>query len=99
MLLTSLPCRRFDSSAGADESNAHACVPVEGLGTCLQAALRIMRRDSAVGIAVGYGLNAQGVGVRVLVWSSISFSLNLPDRFLGLPSLQSNGYRELFPRR
>jgi hypothetical protein len=31
-----------------------------------------MRRDSAVGIATGYGLDDQGVGVRVLVGQDFS---------------------------
>jgi hypothetical protein len=55
-------------------------------------------RDSAVGIATGYGLDDRGVGVRVPVGSRIFSSSCGPDRFWGPPSLLSNGYRRLFPR-
>jgi hypothetical protein len=55
-------------------------------------------RDSAVGIATGYGLDDQGVGVRVLVGSKIFISASLPDRHWGPPSLLFNGFRGLFPR-
>jgi hypothetical protein len=55
-------------------------------------------RDSAVGIATGYGQDDRGVGVRVPVGSRIfSFPLS-PCRFWGLPSLLSNGYRGFIPR-
>jgi hypothetical protein len=54
-------------------------------------------RDSAVGIATGYGLNDRGVGVRVPVGSRISSSPRLPDRIFGQSNLLSNGYRGLFP--
>jgi hypothetical protein len=52
-------------------------------------------RDSAVGIATGYGLDDRGVGVRVPVWSRIFSSPRRPDRLWGLPSLLSTGYREV----
>jgi hypothetical protein len=56
-----------------------------------------MSRDSVVGIATGYGLDDQGVGVRVVIGSRIFSSPRRPDRFLGRPSLLSNGYRGFFP--
>jgi hypothetical protein len=49
-------------------------------------------RDSAVGIATGYGLDDRGIGVRVLVGSRIFSSPHRPDQFWGLPSFVSNGY-------
>jgi hypothetical protein len=55
-------------------------------------------RDSAVGIATGYGLGDQGVGVRVAVGSRIFFSPRRPDRLCGPPNLLSGGYWGLFPR-
>jgi hypothetical protein len=59
---------------------------------------RIESRDSAVGIATGYGLDGRGVGVRVPVQSRIFCSPRCPDRLWDLPSLLSNGYRGLYPR-
>jgi hypothetical protein len=50
-------------------------------------------RDSAVGIATGYGLDDQGVGVRVSVGARIFTSPCLSDRLWGPPSLLSIGYR------
>jgi hypothetical protein len=58
----------------------------------------IKRQDSAVGTATGYGLDDQGVGVRVAVWARIFTSPCLPDRLWGQPSLLSNGYRRIFLR-
>jgi hypothetical protein len=49
-------------------------------------------RDSAVGIATGYGLDDGGVGVRVPVGSRIFSSPSPPDRLWGPPNLPSNGY-------
>jgi hypothetical protein len=49
-------------------------------------------RDSAVGIATGYGLDDQEVGVRVPVWSRIFSSPRRPDWLWGPPSFLSNGY-------
>jgi hypothetical protein len=40
-------------------------------------------RDSAVGIATGYGLDEKGVGVRVSVESTIFSSPRRPDRLWG----------------
>jgi hypothetical protein len=52
-----------------------------------------MSRDSAVGIATGYGLVDRGVGVRVPgVLTSFS-SPRRPDRLWGPPNLLYNGYR------
>jgi hypothetical protein len=45
----------------------------------------IRSHNSAVGIATGYGLDDQGVGVRVLVGSRIFSSRRRPDRLLGPP--------------
>jgi hypothetical protein len=55
-------------------------------------------RDSAVGIATGYGLDDRGVGVRVPVGSRIFSSPRRPDRLWGPPNLLSNGYRGSFTR-
>jgi hypothetical protein len=48
-------------------------------------------RDSSVGIVTGYGLDDQGVGVRVPVGARIFTSPCGPDRLWGPPSLLSNG--------
>jgi hypothetical protein len=55
-------------------------------------------RDSAVGIATGYGLDDRAVGVRVPVGSRIFSSPHRPHRLWSPPNLISNGYRVLFPR-
>jgi hypothetical protein len=47
----------------------------------------MVSRDGAVGIATGYGMDGQGVGVRVPVGSQI-FSPRRPDGFWGSHSLQ-----------
>jgi hypothetical protein len=51
---------------------------------------------SSVDIATRYELKDRGVGVRVLLGSSISTSPYHSDRLWGSPSLLSNGYRVLF---
>jgi hypothetical protein len=55
-------------------------------------------RDSAVGIPTGYGMDDQGVGVRVPVWARIFTSPRRPDRLWGPSSLLSNVYLRHFPR-
>jgi hypothetical protein len=55
-------------------------------------------RDSAVGIATGYGLDDREVGVRVPVGSRIFSSPHRPHRLWGPLNLLSNGYRGLFFR-
>jgi hypothetical protein len=54
-------------------------------------------RDSAVGIATGYGLDERGVGVRVPVGSRIFSSPRRPDRLWVPPNLVSSGYRGSVP--
>jgi hypothetical protein len=56
-------------------------------------------RDSAVGIATGYGLDDRRGGVRVQVGSKIIFSPHGSDRLWGSPSLLSNGTVDSFPGR
>jgi hypothetical protein len=53
--------------------------------------------DSAVGLVTGYGLDDEGVGVRVPAEERILTPFP-PGRFWGPPSLLWNGYRGLFPR-
>jgi hypothetical protein len=55
-------------------------------------------RDSAIGIATGYGLDGRGVGVRVPVGWRIFFSPRRHDRFWGPTSLLSSGYPGIYPR-
>jgi hypothetical protein len=50
-------------------------------------------RDSAVGIAADYGLDDQGVGVRVPVRPRIFISPCCPDWLWDQPSLLSNGHQ------
>jgi hypothetical protein len=65
----------------------------EGLPLCYMSGAEIV-----VDIATGYGLDDQGIGVRVPVESAIFSSPRRPDRLWDLPSLLSNGYRGLFLR-
>jgi hypothetical protein len=51
----------------------------------------IKSRNRAVGIATGYGLDDQGVGVRVPVGTRIFNFPCRPDRLCGPPGLLSNG--------
>jgi hypothetical protein len=55
-------------------------------------------RDSAVGTATGYGLDDQGVGVRVPVGANIFTSPCCTDQLWGPPNLLSNGNRKLLPQ-
>jgi hypothetical protein len=55
-------------------------------------------RDSEVGIVTGYGLDDQGVGVRVPVGARIFTSPCRPDRLWGPLNLLSNEHRGFFPR-
>jgi hypothetical protein len=56
-----------------------------------------MSRDSAVGIATGYGLDGRGVRVRVSVGARLFSSPQSPNRFWGPPNLLCNRYRGPFP--
>jgi hypothetical protein len=58
----------------------------------------VLSRISAVGVATGYGLDDQGVGVRVPVGARIFTSPRRPHRLWGPPNFLSNWYRRLFPR-
>jgi hypothetical protein len=53
----------------------------------------IKSRDSAVGMATGYGLDDQGFGIRVPVEAKTVIPQRRPDRLWGPSSLISNGYK------
>jgi hypothetical protein len=55
-------------------------------------------RDSAVGIATGYGLDDRGIGVRVPVGATIFTSPYRLDWLWGPPSLLSNSLEVRRPR-
>jgi hypothetical protein len=87
--------------------------PLHVLFSCIQSfpatLMKIMNRGftvfatdyksicSIVIIAIGYGLDNQGVGVRVSASSRIFVSLYCPDRLWGSPNLLSNMYPGLIP--
>jgi hypothetical protein len=56
-----------------------------------------MSRDSAVGIAIGYGLDDGGVGVQVPIGSRFPFSLSRPDRLWAHPASYPMGTGALPP--
>jgi hypothetical protein len=56
-----------------------------------------MSRDSSVGIATGYWLDDQGVGVLFPVGTRIFSSSGLPHLLWDPLGLLSNGYRGFFP--
>jgi hypothetical protein len=56
------------------------------------------QQDNVVGIATGYGLDDQKIGVRFAVGSRIFTPPSRPDRLWGPLNLLSNGYRGLFLR-
>jgi hypothetical protein len=58
----------------------------------------LVRWDSIVGIATGYGLDDRGVGVRDPEGSRIFSALRRSDPLWGPPKLLCNGYRGLFPQ-
>jgi hypothetical protein len=58
----------------------------------IQTSTSVQSRDSAVRIATGYGLDDEGVGVRVPMWARIFTSPFRPDRLWGPFRLLSNGY-------
>jgi hypothetical protein len=61
--------------------------------------MQIKYRGSVVGIATGYGLVDQRIGVRIPIGSRIFISPYRPNRLWGPPNLLSDGYRgALSPR-
>jgi hypothetical protein len=72
----------------------HFLNQIESLNITTDTALS---RDSAVGIATGYGLDDREIGVRVPVLSRIFTSPCRLDRLWGPANLLYNGYRGPFP--
>jgi hypothetical protein len=73
------------------------CLIMEIIFWCLYVVC-MASRDSAVGIATGYGLDCRRVGVQVLVRTRMFSFSRRPDRPCGPLSLLSYGYRWLsFP--
>jgi hypothetical protein len=58
--------------------------------------VKIGSRDGLVGIAAGFGLDGQRVGVRVSVGARFFSSPHHPDQFWGPSSLLSRGYWGIF---
>jgi hypothetical protein len=58
--------------------------------------LYMRNRCSSVGIAAGYGMDAQGVGFRIPVATRVFSSPRCPDRSWGQQSFLFKGYQGLF---
>jgi hypothetical protein len=86
-----------DYAASHPKRHSHLCENLDPTFYYLLPTSSTVSRDSIIGIAAGCGLNDRGVGVRVAVATRFSSSPGYPDRFLGSPSLLSNGYRGFFP--
>jgi hypothetical protein len=84
----------------------HGTLRSKNLHTCLLLALTdqsqsnnictaglIWSRDSAVGVATGYGLDDRWAGVRVSIGSRILYSSLCLERVWGPPSFLPSGYR------
>jgi hypothetical protein len=64
---------------------------------CLMAQFYFDSRGSTVGMATGYGLDNQGIGVRVPTRTIIFTSSYCPDRLWRSDNLLPNGYRHSSP--
>jgi hypothetical protein len=67
-------------SVGTGNRNVHYLSRYLGFVDLTVTTAQTMSRDSAVGIVTGYGLDDQGVGVRVLVAGSFFTSPRRPER-------------------